>query len=371
MNSVYSGILSFIELLKMATVDSYNAKLLTRTIPFDSDRAILFIKSKGEDVSGTGKTAVDHQTKHNDFSTTMSGEEVSKFYEEVVKSVHDPPKVTTRKERNVRKRKEQLKKPDPAPSVDELFKLVQEGKLNELENVLSTGNYDINTKDGFDWSLLMCASCAGHVSIVDYLLDNGAKWMGVTDRRGFDAPTLAEKAGHYDISDKIRTFRPKIVPEDDVVTCRNQEDIDNFYCDICKVDTSSNYTDHSASTLHQFSCQHKPNLLPYSLSITNKGFQMMLANGWNPSTGLGRDGQGRQYPVKTVLKQDRYGLGTHLKRPLRSRVTHFRSGDTNAVKNRRWRYIETKCRTKKDREKLLQKERGWEINMRQYMNSDY
>lgn len=357
---------------KMAVLDGYNTRLLSRTIPFDNDKAILFVREKGEDSLTTGRKASDDGTvDRDDFSTGMRGEDARAFYESVIESVHKPARATT-KERVVRKKKEPPEKPktisrQKIKSLDELFKFVQEGELEETISAISTGNYDINVKDGYDWSLLMCASCAGHAEIVGYLLDKGAEWRGVTDRRGYDAPALAEKSGHIDLACQIRTFKKLKNESDDKSETPNQ-DMDYIYCDVCDIETSR-YLDHSVSTLHQFSCQHKSDLLPYSLPRSNKGFQMMVRNGWDPEDGLGTNGQGRQHPVKTVLKRDRYGLGAQSSR--RPRVTHFRSGDINAVKSRRWRYTETKCRTKREREKLLQKQRGWEINMRQYMNSDY
>ena len=67
---------------------------------------------------------------------------------------------------------------------------------------------------------------------------------------------------------------------------------------------------------------------------------MMLSKGWDSNVGLGPSGEGKLYPVKTVLKRDKHGLGLeaaegnkeeiHSKRP---KVTHFGPRDSSSVKN--------------------------------------
>lgn len=63
---------------------------------------------------------------------------------------------------------------------------------------------------------------------------------------------------------------------------------------------------------------------------------MLRRLGWSEEAhtgGLGRDGQGRRFPVATIFKQDRSGLG--LSKTARPRVTHFAPKDVAAVVNRR------------------------------------
>lgn len=83
---------------------------------------------------------------------------------------------------------------------------------------------------------------------------------------------------------------------------------------------------------------------------------------------------GRKYPVKTVLKRDRLGLGS--KGSHQARVTHFGPNDHSAVKRK---HRITKGGKKKEavrkiskRERLAKekKEKNWERNMRIYMNSE-
>ena len=91
-------------------------------------------------------------------------------------------------------------------------------------------------------------------------------------------------------------------------------------------------------------------------------------------TGLGPDGIGRKFPVKTVLKRDRLGLGS--KESEKARVTHFGPNDYNAVKRRKvsskekQKGKEQRRISRRERQATEKKERNWERNMRIYMNSE-
>lgn len=83
---------------------------------------------------------------------------------------------------------------------------------------------------------------------------------------------------------------------------------------------------------------------------------------------------GRKYPVKTVLKRDRLGLGS--KGSQQARVTHFGPNDPSSVKRKKMITKEGKkkeaCKKISRRERLAKekKEKTWERNMRIYMNSE-
>ena len=66
---------------------------------------------------------------------------------------------------------------------------------------------------------------------------------------------------------------------------------------------------HLSTVVHQFSCQHPVDINPYVLTPANKGYQLLMQGGWDERSGLGPDGAGPKQPVKTILKQDRRGLG--------------------------------------------------------------
>ena len=437
---------------------SYTSKQLNRTLPFDTGTAILFVPEHGDKDASLHEDQADVLKRRNS-NGPLTGEEARGIYESIVSTVSDirDRNKTERmsdsqshieqycsKDRSMdcrtnfisaipsrmkRKKlhifKNMTYSAQKTISVTDLFRSVQEGSLKDLKQVISIGCYDINLTDNFDWTLLMCASCAGHMTIVQYLLENGAVWKDVKDKRGMDAVDLARAAGHDEVADFILKFRPKCLLESGVhsdnfdqtrggpntfgqtrgspnvdqtrvcshnldegkvhsdnhdeatvVTahpdsksiCKNRH-LQKFshYCDICKLHLSDSVTSvHDVSTVHQFCCQHRTKYLSYTLPQSNRGFQMMLRSGWNPDKGLGSEGQGRQFPVKTVLKQDRLGIGIKSKKP---RVTHFRPGDISAVKTRRQKQVK-KIDNKKERVKALRKEREWEINFRQYINSN-
>lgn len=354
--------------------ESYTTKLLNRTIPFDEDKAISFVRGKNQELQNDTRQETPSPPSSPPPSG-LNGEEVKEFYDHLIQS-------TSSNTHNTRHQPIAEEAPPTITPIDkppqscnskrfskfDMFKFVQEGNFESLREGLS--HHDINMKDGFDWSLLMCASCAGHVTIVHYLLNNGALWRGVVDRCSLDAPMIAEKAGNFELAQFIRSFQPEERDEDEERTAN--KGTKRYYCEVCKMEVTDCDKEHKVSTLHQFSCQHKLNLHPYTLPEGNKGFQMMICNGWDPQTGLGTTGQGHRYPVKTVLKQDRLGIGVSSKSKI-PRVTHFGSGDVNAVKNRYWRLQRergSETKTRREREKDLRKERSWEVNMRLYMNSD-
>jgi len=90
--------------------------------------------------------------------------------------------------------------------------------------------------------------------------------------------------------------------------------------------------------------------------------------------GLGPEGIGRKFPIKTILKRDRQGLGK--KGNEQARVTHFGPNDRSAVKRRKvnkkekQRSHEPRKNSYKERIIKDKKEKNWERNMRLYMNSE-
>ena len=89
--------------------------------------------------------------------------------------------------------------------------------------------------------------------------------------------------------------------------------------------------------------------------------------------GLGPEGTGRKFPIKTVLKQDRQGVGCKSKK--KAKITHFSAHDTRAVgsmeegKTKRGSRVPRKTWKKNLLEKQ-EKEKKWEHNLRVYMNTD-
>lgn len=111
-----------------------------------------------------------------------------------------------------------------------------------------------------------------------------------------------------------------------------------------------------------------------SLAIqpSNKGFQLLTKMGWNESDGgLGRNRQGSLVPVKTMLKQDKKGLGAVRKKA--ARITH----PTQKVlpKKKPQQQRETKARRKRrlraEREKQQQGAKNIRLMLRTDVGDEY
>lgn len=55
----------------------------------------------------------------------------------------------------------------------DLIKRVQAGDLNEVKSLIESG-VDINAKDTFGYTALICASACGHIEMLQLLIENGA-----------------------------------------------------------------------------------------------------------------------------------------------------------------------------------------------------
>uniref|UniRef100_A0A3B4C936 Uncharacterized protein n=1 Tax=Pygocentrus nattereri TaxID=42514 RepID=A0A3B4C936_PYGNA len=86
-----------------------------------------------------------------------------------------------------------------------LLRCAQDGDLRALKELLDRG-CDVNFRDGFYWTPLMCASHAGQREAVRLLLNRGAAWVGVVDTQGRDARSLALQAGHQDVVTELERF---------------------------------------------------------------------------------------------------------------------------------------------------------------------
>ena len=387
-------------------------RTLYATLPFDSGQATLFVREKGvskpTDFNGEDS---DEEEGPQGKRERISGEEAKQFYEGVLlmpKESRTEEGCIRRQSVNVKHRKKRETKSKisqvskEVTSLGQLFLCVQEGDMESLISALSTGLFDINAVDNFNWTLLMCAAHAGHMTIVRCLLDLGADWNHYTDRRGNNAADLARIGGHPNIAALIESHTDTCTHGlaaqshdrsrshagmDDCKEERHTHSINgsstrdqmthsSFYCDICKMTVelgTSTVSKHATSTVHQFSCQHKPKVTPYGIPESNRGFQLLLKGGWDPEKGLGPDQRGQKFPVKTVLKQDRLGFG--LSSRVKPRVTHFSAHDVSAVKTHRERsgvFVKEKAQTKKkDIVKAAERDRRWEMRMRRYMNTDY
>ena len=374
------------------------ARKLNGSLPFDTGNAILFVKEGSRRRRAPfGGRDVDSDPEGPAESGPLSGQEARQIYEDILSLPEQssnggelkPPRKRKMKVRRARKTSH-CQTPglseQPLPSVAQVFHSVQEGDLELVQSAVSSGFCDVNATDQFHWTLLMCASHAGHMHIVEYLLATGARvgWREHVDRKGQSAADLARLAEHSSIAQLIESSNYTEFSDSEKrrkINFRSPKSRKilrqrSFFCDICKQTVIENVGEkHTTSTTHQFSCQHQPKLHGYGIPQTNRGYQMMLRGGWNPEGGLGSKREGQKYPVKTILKRDRLGFGLTQQEASqgKSRVTHFAAFDESAVKRSSQRKKgdrKLSVTKKRDILEMASKERQWEARMRRYLNTE-
>ena len=222
------------------------------------------------------------------------------------------------------------------PSLNALMRCAEQNNTHVLKKALIQDPNLVRSVDQFGWSLLMVAACAGADKVVEILLSAGAD-TGYRDRRGYSCISLARKKGHSKIVEIIQKFRSskppvQIAPKPNV---KNQITRSQLCSSCCQNYDKSDHQRHLTSTVHQLSKCSKECRTFYSIPGSNRGYQIMLKEGWDGQKGLGPSGNGVKLPPKTVLKRDRKGLGASKGT---ARITHFHSHDPKAV---------TGCRTSK------------------------
>ena len=244
-------------------------------------------------------------------------------------------------------------------TTNSIFKAIEQNDKAFLETNLHSGN--VNMSDVFGWTPLMSAAYTGNLEIVEFLSKLGAN-RNVKDKAGLTAVQLASKNKFADIVDflerkdmnngrdqssdrsqnlgksiKKNTSKYSTSIDDKRVSESSSKKKDSvektdFYCTICDSEfKNTTLKQHESSIVHIFSMKPKVPEAHYMVPKGSKGYQMLINSGWNEEHGLGPSGEGRKYPVKTTLKQDRKGLG--LEKKSIPKVTHFQPGDSNAVKS--------------------------------------
>lgn len=249
-----------------------------------------------------------------------------------------------------------------------ILKAAQEGNVAELRRLLEPhepggAGGNINARDAFWWTPLMCAARAGQEAAVRYLLGRGAAWVGVCELGGRDAAQLAEEAGFPEVARMVRESHGETRrPEDRPFSPTPQ------YCETC--DTYFKDSNHSTSTAHLLSLARDPLPPNHPLGVptSSPGFKLLLKGGWEPGMGLGPRGEGCANPVPTVLKRDQEGLGY---RPApQPRVTHFPARDPRAVSGKE-RALRVATLSWRENRRQEEKDRAWERDLRTYMNLEF
>ena len=345
--------------------DSDTVRTLRQTIPFDTGSAILFLRE-----SGIVQGDKDEVRDRSSTLSNISGEDAKRFYEDLLTQSSRQTSEGTKKRhtRTMKSRQASVGKAAVRYSLAKLFLSAQEGDLLSIKKAVSEKQHDINSVDEFGWTLLMVAAHAGHAHVVEYLLSEGAEWKNRKDKKGNNAVDLASRGGHQLLANKILQYgQPLSTCEETGAPRTSATTHDDLFCEVCKLHVPA--ARHATSVVHQFSCQHSTNVTSYGIPETNRGFQLLLKKGWDRERGLGAEGQGLKYPIRTILKHDRLGLG--LSRSAKPRVTHFQPYDVDAVRPHNQRKgvsggsVSPKGSVGKRRDT-----REWEMRLRRYMNSD-
>lgn len=274
---------------------------------------------------------------------TLTGESARRFYDATVSqpststtvSRNNQPGVKDGSSKCPKERRERSKTTSRAIKTSDYFSAAQMNDVSELKRCLEAG-VDIDATDMFGWTALMCASCAGAKDSVRYLLKKGAN-PDLRNKHNATALDLAAKRGHVNV---VELFcKPEKHANDGNVSTtqvshQTRRESDHF-CSVCDTSVSAaSVKAHDTSIVHQFNLRRgkSPAATHYGIPESNAGFQMLVGMGWNREKGVGHREQGRKFPVKTVLKRDRGGLGAQSSVP---RVTHFGPHDRSAVENLR------------------------------------
>ena len=216
--------------------------------------------------------------------------------------------------------------------IDANKKLLVAIQNEEVETVKNLKDCDYNCKDPHGWTPLEIASITGNVKLVLILLNRGAAFG---DREDYILDVLLKRQ-LFNVLDLLTSNKNDGLK--DFVDL--SEEVVLVTCNNCGEAFDSNEeAEHKASISHQLSLKHDEDGVKrnpgFQLNESNLGFQMMKKSGWDGVSGLGDNGDGKLFPVKTVFKHDRKGLEIGDKKQMR--ITHFGPKDEESVADRRKR----------------------------------
>lgn len=260
------------------------------------------------------------------YRKVLSGEEAKKLYLDEVSAAKASSSGRTRSACDVEITRTFVKEEENELSNKDLFITVQNNDVNKLKCVLDRCPDKVHVLDEFGWSLLMIACQANSVDAVKLLLKKGVD-MNVRDKAGNSARSLVIKNKNYVLADVLINYKHKEKPKqaDSKIKVKSKEKVQ---CDSCN-NLYQDREEHLSSTIHNINASKgKKITASYVIPVNNKGYQLMLKDGWDKNTGLGKDGSGKLYPIRTVQKKDRKGIG-HQKK------NHEKVEDVDKLKNRK------------------------------------
>uniref|UniRef100_A0A915D106 G-patch domain-containing protein n=1 Tax=Ditylenchus dipsaci TaxID=166011 RepID=A0A915D106_9BILA len=286
---------------------------------FDPNKQVDFVRASTNDISDQ-VPSTSYQSISN-----YTGEEAKEFYESLVMNEQSSSRRNSRATEDAMlsgsflsspSAKSRSEKPPPLTERDSrlFLKAAAEGDLASVKLFCKRG-IDIEVEDMFRWTALMCAASADQV-----------------DCSGRTAASLAEKNGHFWIAGVIEKCRSE-KNDDKLSDSMNKKcQLNKGFCTICQRDYTGD--NHESSMVHMIHSGQLPSEgYAYGISQSNKGYQMLKSRGWSEKLGLGKNNEGRKYPIKTILKRDTKGLGMHGTEKSRKKVTHFEPFDVRAVES--------------------------------------
>ena len=246
--------------------------------------------------------------------SSLRGDEARKLYLQEVGHLLSPQRLKeTSKNTKLAKKNLPKKKSDESQlSSLQLFKSVQNNDFNKLRQYLDTYPEKINTVDEFGWSLLMIACQANAIETVKELLKRGIN-TSIRDKAGNSAQSLVIRNRNISLANIFSEYNKSTGEQNKTPTdkqYKNKSLKERYKCEICDNNFYEDKQEHLSSTIHNINAS-KGKKIPVSYGIpeSNKGFQLMLQFGWNKEDGLGPNGSGNRYPIRTIKKNDRNGLG--------------------------------------------------------------
>lgn len=239
--------------------------------------------------------------------TKLNGEEAKRLYLEEISQETEKIITPINKEKRF-KNYSKLKTNIKTLSDKDVFIAAQTDDVETVRIFLKYSPEKINMIDYYGWSLLMIACQANSVDIVKELLKCNAD-TSIRDKAGNSAYSLVIKNRNLVLADLFLSYK-QCKTEDSIKLKSNKiPELKPFICDICNKQFPDKI-EHLSSTVHNINAS-KGKKIPtcYKIPESNKGYQIMLKAGWDRDLGLGPDGTGKMYPIKTVQKKDRKGLG--------------------------------------------------------------
>ncbi|GMT13305.1 hypothetical protein PFISCL1PPCAC_4602, partial [Pristionchus fissidentatus] len=285
----------------------------------------------------------------------LSGTEARSFYEELLAeepSTSEDVKPTKRKAVKRHIPVEELMLPDLSDRENHQF--LAECTTGTLKKVMEwfERGANLNFADQFGWTALHCAAAAGNTDIVLFLIENGANWS-LLESTGKSFVDLANRSTVRAVT---AWFERQSEMDDD-----DEEIEPRGHCYKCGRTYAGSEADHLTNLSHIVRMnKQNPSFSSFVIPEWNPGFQLLRKAGWTTDRGLGKERQGQKYPVRTILKRDRAGLGSAGAE--RARVTHFAAHDERAVESEPVRRQDGE--TKAEREKRINREKKIAADLR-------